>query len=597
MMPIDPHTSLRIAFNTCVRREPHPQACTPPGFEWIPGYLNQHGGLMTDYARNWLLDKWEEPYRAALTSADKEYEDCLQAGITDTKKQTGLQLRLTSKLDARRSVSESKPGMALSTQVNVRFSPTGQTYKPCDPFDPNFDPDNPVYPVDPNAQPVSLPLSTFWMGATATYDLDALEQAMRPVNSIMNPDNPLSLRDLQLDSEGVQSAVRITGHRLLPIPAGVVVIDDLQTEIEVLAIRLDFSSELAMNGAVLDTWSITGSTAAYVDFYCYYVDCSWWLPTMPAHDLLELVPRNCIEDFVFRALPSATTLIRVLAGDGRLLDTITLSINHTGTIDSRPILARHRVINSPGTPLVIAQQVNVGPAALGEEVEAVVTLPACIAGKVQIAPDSIQDYIKFPQDNVIGVRVVAGATPETIKLLLTRLSGIYHWDRDLDIRLVPMDIDIGFPLSGSWPHLMARVAISWDGCDAFLPDRDSQARAVIESWSVVETYFGQVMWNHYLTLRVVDHAAPCDAFGCIWGVIRVTWPNGTVQSKQYMCVEGDIDVPRVFTLRLATASPPSVNVELELNYDSANRRRRANGTGFDHLPVPGPVRRYQTLSP
>lgn len=53
--------SVCIPIKACVRREPHPQACTPPGFEWIPGYLNQHGGQMTVYARNWFIAKWEEP--------------------------------------------------------------------------------------------------------------------------------------------------------------------------------------------------------------------------------------------------------------------------------------------------------------------------------------------------------------------------------------------------------------------------------------------------------------------------------------------------------------------------------------------------------
>ena len=445
--------SVRIPLKVCVRREPKPQACTPPGFEWIPGYLNQHGGEMTDYALNWFIAKWDEPYQAALESAEQEYQSCLQAGMTDTKKQTGLQLHLTSKLDARRSVSESKPGMAWSTQVNVHFSPTGQTYKPCDPFDPNFDPDHPSYPVDPNAPPVSVPRSIFWKGSSATYDLDAIEQAMRPVNSLLNPANPLSLRDLRLDANSVLGAVRITGHNFLPIPAHVVVYDDLQTELEVASIRLDFSAEWANNGAVLDTWSATSLSVnnkdAYTDFYCYYLGvCSHWANPPPVFNW-NLVPPGCIDDVLIRALPSAITLVRIRAGSGETLDTITLSINHVGTIDSRPIVARHRIFNSPGTPHIVLPQVDVGPAALGVTQEVVVALPECLVGKVELAADSIQDFSLFQSDGVIGISVLPGATPESIKLRLTLERHVYHWDRDVDIRLIPMGgVDVGYPPQG-----------------------------------------------------------------------------------------------------------------------------------------------------
>jgi len=592
---------VRIPLKTCVRREPHPQACTPPGFEWIPGYLNQYGGQLTDYARNWFIDKWEEPYRAALESAEREYQDCLQGGVTDTQKPSGLQLRVASKLDARTAISESPPAVALSTQLNVHFSPTGGTPPPCDPFDP----DSPSHPIDPNAPPVSVPRSIFWRGASATYDLDALEQAMQPVNSLLNPANPLSLRDLQLTADGVMGAVRITGHSFLPIPAQVQVYDDLQTELEVASIRLDFTAEWANNGAVLDAWSAVSTNSAYTDFYCYYLGCSWWTSPPPLFNW-NLVPQGCLEDLIFRALPTAITLVRIRAGSGEPLDTLTLSINHVGTIDSRPIVARHRIFNSPGTPHQVLPEIAVGPAALGVTQEVVVALPECLVGKVELAADSIQDFSLFQSDGVIGITVLAGATPETIKLRLTLERHVYHWDRDVDIRLIPIGgVDVGYPPQGWFPHVILRVPVSWNGCDSFLPDRDSQAKVVVDAWTTTQHVHwpgGPVVvpwrWTHNLTLRVVGYAAPCDAFECLWGHIRVTWPNGTVQTQQIMCVPGDIDVPRIFTLSLPSNAPPSMQVELKLNYEAVNRRRNVAGTDFDYLLVPGsPVSHTRTITP
>jgi len=594
-------TSVRIPLKACVRREPNHQACTPPGFEWIPGYLNQYGGQLTDYARNWFIDKWEEPYRAALESAEREYLDCLQGGVTDTHKPSGLQLRVASKLAVRTTISESQPAVALSTQLNVHFSPTGGTPPPCNPFDSA----PPSYPVDPNAPPVSVPRSIFWKGASATYDLEALEHAMQPVNSLLNPANPLSLRDLQLTADGVMGAVRITGHSFLPIPAQVQVYDDLQTELEVASIRLDFTAEWANNGAVLDAWSAVSTNSAYTDFYCYYLGCSWWTSPPPLFNW-ALVPPGCLEDLIFRALPTAITLVRIRAGSGEALDTLTLSINHVGTIDSRPIVARHRIFNSPGTPHQVLSEIAVGPAALGVTQEVVVALPECLVGKVELASDSIQDFSLFQSDGVIGITVLAGATPETIKLRLTLERHVYHWDRDVDIRFIPIGgVDVGYPPQGWFPHVVLRLPVAWNGCDVYMPDRDSQAKVVVEAWTAIQHVHwpgGPVVvpwrWTHTLTLRVQDYAAPCDAFECLWGHIRVTWPNGTVQTQQIMCVPGDIDVPRIFTLSLPSNAPPSMQVELKLNYEAVNRRRNVAGTDFDYLLVPGsPVIHTRTITP
>jgi hypothetical protein len=604
--------SVRIPLKACVRREPHPQTCTPHGFEWIPGYLNQYGGEMTDYARNWFIDKWDEPYQAALESAEQEYQDCLQGGVTESQTPSGLQLRVVtlnaSKLDARTTLSESQPTVALSTQVNVHFSPTVGTPPPCDPFDPNFDPDQPSYPVDPNTPPVSVPRSLFWKGSSATYDLEAIERAMQPVNSLLSPANPLSLRDLRLDANSVMAAVRITSHNFLPIPANVDVYDDLQTELEVASIRLDFSAEWANTGGVLDTWSATSLSVnnkdAYTDFYCYYLGvCSHWANPPPVFNW-NLVPPGCIDDVLIRALPNAITLVRIRAGSGETLDTITLSINHVGTIDSRPIVARHRIFNStsipPGWPLVhaVLPQVDVGPAALGVTQEVVVVLPECLVGKVELAADAVQDFNLFQSDGVIGITVLPGATPETIKLRLTLERHVYHWDRDVDIRFIPMGgVDVGYPPQGWFPHVILRVPVSWNGCDAFNPATDSQARVAIVGWAATDMFTVSPRWLHTLTFRILDYAAPCDAFDCVWGYVRVTWPNGTVQTQQIMCVTGDIDLPRIFTLRMAGNAPPTVNVELTLYYEANNRRRQADGTDFDYLPVPGPMHRIQTLSP
>lgn len=596
---------VRIPLKTCIRREPNPQACTPPGFEWISGYLNQNGGEMSDYGRNWLLDKWDESYQAAIQTAEQEYQSCLQDRIGQQIKKpaAGLQLRVASKLDGRTLAAQadsndSDSDSARSTQVNVHFSSTGGTPLPCDPFDP----DPPSNPIDPNAPPVSVPKSVFWASAVAYYDLDALQQAIEFPGQLFNPDNPQSVRYMQLTPEGVTSAVRIAGHTFHPIPPNVEVVDDLRTEIQVTSMRLDVSSESADSGGVLATWSVYNTPQipyAYVDLGCYYWGGCGNLSPHPVYSWANLTPAPCITDLTFRAQASPICVIRVLAGNGELLDTITLTINRVGTIDARPIVTQHRLFNSPGTPLLLPQAVELTPATMGETREVVLTLPACVAGKVELAPDTIQDYVQFPQDNVIGVEVVAGDTPDTLRLRLTRLGYFYHWDRDLDIRLVPIAVDVGYPPSGWWPHVFLRVAIAWDGCGAFLPDRDSQVRAAIVGWSASDLNYPPPLrrWRHQLQLKVLDHAPPCDAFYCVWGNLRVTWPDGTLQTQQIFCVPGDIDQIRTFTRELYSSSPPTIQVELELRYGSAYRRRRANGTGFDHLEVPGPVIRQLTLTP
>lgn len=589
-------TRTHIPFHLCARREPHPQACTPPGFEWLPGYLGQYGGQLTDYGRNWLLNKWDEPYRAALETSEREYQACLEGGVTDVQPKTGLQLRVASRLDAGPIRTQAAPNGALASRLDVHFTPTGGGPVPCDPFDPEHQPGTPV------DVPASVPLSVFWTGVTASYDLEALKQAMQPVNANLNPDNPLSLRDLRLDTNGVQSAVRIAGHGFLPIPANVVTYDDLGIDLQVASIRLDFSAEWAASGAVLDEWSAISTSEAnpdaYTDFYCYYLGCPWWTPPPPVFDW-NLVPPGCLEDITIRALPTAVTVVRVSAGTGEPLGESVLSISNVGTIASRPVVARHRIFNSPGTPHQVLPLVEVGPAALGETLEVAVALPACVVGKVELAPDTIQDYNLVQQDGYLGVLALPGATSDAIKLRLTRLRNLYHWDRDVDVRFIPIGgVDVGHPPSGWFPHLILRVPVSWSGCDTFRPDTDSLAQAVIVGWSATDTYTAPPRWLHRLELRVTEYAAPCDAFDCVWGYMKVTWPNGTQQTQQIMCVAGDIDRSRVFTLKLDGNAPPTVNVELTLYYESVNRRRQVDGTDFDYLTVPGnPAIRIQTLTP
>ncbi len=586
--------SVHLPLRACVLRQPDPWANTPPGFEWIPGYLEQHSGQMTDYGRNWLINKWQEPYRAALEAAARDYQDCLRGGVGQQGggKPGGLQLRVASKLDAQTTSQGNATSTGLSSRLNVPF--------------------HPATPINPDP-PASVPHSVFWIGASATYDLDALRQAMQPVNPLLNQANPLSLRDLQLTADGVKGAVRIGGHRFLPIPSQVQPFDDLQTSLEVSTIRLDMSAEWADNGAVLDTWSAVSSgganPAAYTDFYCYYLGCAWWASPPPLFNW-NLVPRGCIEDLVFRALPTAITQVQVHAGSGETLDTITLSNSNAGTIDERPLVARHRIFNSPGTPHFVLPEVNAGQAVIGVTQDRIVALPDCLVGKVELAPDTMQDFNLFQQDGAINVSAESGVVTGTIKLRLTLLRKVYHWDRDVDIRFIPLGgIDMGYPPQGWFPHVVARVPVSWNGCGVFNPLTDSQAQVVVQGWSALALrswypdgpLLSPARWLHSLTLQVVDHAAPCDSFDCIWGSMRVTWPDGTLQTQQIMCIPGDIDTPRTFTLQMAVGSAPTVNVELELNYEGSNRRRRGlattDGSNFDYLPVPGPARRTQTLTP
>lgn len=595
-------SAVPMAFRACVRRVANPKACTPRGYEWIPGYLNQYGGQMTDYGRNWLLAKWEEPYRDALQTAEREYQECLKGGLTDATETVGLRLHVLSGLDALSIRRAGQSALALSGRVNVHFRPGSASGPPCDPFDPEASPT----PVDPDAPTVSVPRAVFWKSVSATYDLDALTLAMRPVSPNLNLEHPLALRDLCLAAEDVKAAVRILGHRFLPIPAGVHPEGGVRVDLEVASIRLDITSEWASNGVVLNEWfadspPYQANSDAYTDFQCYYLGCAWWASPPPVFDW-GLVPPGCLADLVFRALPTAITYVQVSASTGALLGRVTLGITNAGTIDSRPIVARHRIFNSPGSPHQVEPGIMVGPAPVGQTVEVSVPLPDCLVGKVELAPAASQDYSLFQQDGVIGVEALEGASPETLNLRLTLARPVYHWDRDVDIRFIPQGgVDFGYPPSGWWPHVVLRVPVAWNGCDAFQPDTDSTARIVSVGWAVADTFTTSPRWLHQMQLRVVDYAPPanhpCGGFDCVWGYVRVTWPDDVLQTQQIYCVAGDIDLPRTFTHKLASEGAPTVSVELELYYEASNRRRKADGSGFDTLPVPGPLVRQQTLTP
>ena len=589
-------SNVRLPIRQCVRRVPNRRACTPPGFEWIPGYLNQYGGQMTDYGRNWLIAKWEEPYRAALEQAEQEYQDCLRGGVKPPVTQPiGLQLRVATKVDpATGGGTASAAGLA--SRLNLQFRPTEVTRCPCDPFAP-FDPDHASYPIDPNASPVSVPRSVFWIGSSASYDISALIQAMQPLNSPWTSTNPLALRDLELTAERVMQAVRLGANRFLPIPAQVQPADDLRTETAVVALRFEITVEQADDGMVLDAWSVSDTSRAYTDFYWYYFGNCPVTPAPPQFDWNQ-VPRGCIEDLILRALPSAITTVTIKAGTGETLDAMTLATSNAGTISSRPVMARHRLFNSPAPPHFVLPTVNAGPALLATAVDINLTLPPGIVGKVELAPDASQDYLLFQDNNVVSAQVLAGTTAGSVKLRLMRRQAVYHWDRDVDIRFtLPIAADVGYPPQGWWPAVIVRVPVSWNGGDAFRPDTDCHAKVVVDSWSVSDTYSGALHWLHRLELRVTDYAPPYDAFNCLWGYLRVTWPDGTRQVLQIMCLSMNIDAPRVFTLKSGSDARPTVSVELELYYNGVNRRRQANGTDFDYLPVPGPALIRQTLTP
>ncbi len=461
-----------IPFKACKRRTPQRWACTPRGFEWIPGYLDQHGGEMTATGRNWLLEKWEEPYRAALESEEQAYQACLNPIPADGKPPRGLQLRLLSKLESVSSSRTSATASGLSTQIGVPFTSTPSVPQPCDPFDP----DQPSHPVDPNAPPVFVPRSIFWIGATATYDLDALNQAMQPVNGTLNPDNPLSLRDLQLSVDGVKGAVRITGHRFLPTPTGVLVYDDVQTELEVAAIRLDLSAEWAGSGGVLDTWqahmwqspvsqspgsqnpSGSDQPGAYTNFDCYYMGgCTQWASPPPLFNW-DFVASGCLDEVILRAQPSPVTQVRVM-GEGGLLDTLTLSINHIGSIASRPLVARHRLLKNSGTSIPLPP-IFVPPVGIGEAVEVLVAVPACLAGSVSLAAEQSIGDAQFSG-------VLLPHTEGWVKLTLTRLASLHAYQATVSIRFdLQAKVDVLFnPLADrSNLSVVASTLVTWAGC-------------------------------------------------------------------------------------------------------------------------------------
>ena len=260
--------------------------------------------------------------------------------------------------------------------------------------------------------------------ASVKAGLEGLSGAAGKINGMLaGLGAALSVAGLMAAGKASLETADIGGHRFLPIPAQVQPFNDLQTSLEVSTIRLDLSAEWASNGAVLDTWSAVSSggdnPAAYTDFYCYYLGCAWWTSPPPLFNW-NLVPRGCIEDLIFRALPTAITQVQVHAGSGEPLDTITLSNSNAGTIDSRPLVARHRIFNSPGTPHFVLPEVSAGPAVIGVTQERVVALPDCLVGKVELAPDNMQDFNLFQQGGAINVSAEPGTVPGTIKLQLLR---------------------------------------------------------------------------------------------------------------------------------------------------------------------------------
>jgi len=431
-----------------------------------------------------------------------------------------------------------------------------------------------------------------------------LQQAIEFPFQRFNPDNPQSVRYLQLTPEGVISAVRIAGHTFHPIPPNVEVVDDLRVDIQVTLIRLDIASESTDGGGVLDTWSVLADAGdlalapdSLADLGCYYWGgCEQMSPQPPRFDWSSL-PATCMEDRAIRAVASPISVIRVFAGEGQLLGTAVLTINRVGSLSARPIVSRHRVFNANGVIWSPSPQLNylslppvtvaLGPAAIGAMVEVPLTLPACLLDKVELAPDGVQLYVQSPSA-IVGIEVVAGGTPGTYRLRLTKWATFYHWDDDLTIAFVPLAVDVRIGPEGP-PYLAIPVHLAWDsGCESFWPERDSQASVRLENWQVVPAGIGS--WRHDLTLRVIDHELPCDAFFEVIGSIWVTWPNGqkfgqTITDSQTYS----------FARWLNSNAPPTVEVEIDLTYVTHYRHRRPDGSGFDRV-MPHVIRTF-SLTP
>lgn len=555
------------------------KAWLSPEWRWIPGYLETHGDVLTDYGRNWLNQKLQE-------GKDEAYQQALDACQSDLaapappESTTGVSLKVSTRLSGNGSTSGGE-GQKRAARLSVPFSPQTESV-------------------------ARVPLSVFWIGANATYDLNALNQAVQPVSGLYNANHPLSLRDVQLSSDGVVGAVVFQGHEFLPIPAGVETQDDLRVEREAISFRLDFATEWADGGA-LDNWSVPinvslpeTQVAARFDFNGYYVNGSWLVPPPPAFDWNALAV-GCLEDVLVRALPNATTRVEVRSGTDDLVGEVILSTTSAGWNTEWPLIARHRLFHSTvNPPHQTSAEISVGPSDLNAPVEVLVFLPACLAGLVEIDPANVLYFgFLYADDGSTVAEAVEWFAEDTLTVRLHRKANFYHWDRNVDIRLnISGGYDIAHSATNSWlDFIVLRVPLSWNGAGDFVP-ADSEARAVVESWSTAVYYPAPGGWMHTLGLKFLDYADPLGVL-TVSGSVRVTWPDGYQETKGlYNSTTGGIDGTLYFQRVLASNAAPTVQVRMELTYEGTNRRRRMDGSGFDYLAIPGnPAIRNQTLTP
>jgi hypothetical protein len=142
-----------------------------------------------------------------------------------------------------------------------------------------------------------------------------------------------------------------------------------------------------------------------------------------------------------------------------LLATLTLSINHIGSIASRPLVARHRLLKNSGTSIPLPP-IFVPPVGIGEGVEVLIAVPACLAGFASLAAE------QYPGDTQFSVVILQHAEG-WVKLTLTRLASLHTYQAAVEVRFdLQTKADVLFNPLADRPGitLVASTLVTWSGC-------------------------------------------------------------------------------------------------------------------------------------
>jgi hypothetical protein len=248
--------------------------------------------------------------------------------------------------------------------------------------------------------------------------------------------------------------------------------------------------------------------------------------------------------------------------------------------------------------------------ALGETREFVITLPACVVGKMRIAPANLQSIpstsvtywngnFGLVSNSNIGFQVLAGDSPETVKVRLTANMRVAVWDFDLAIRLIAEGV---ITPTIHTPHILLKIPVSGFAN----PDWANVSGSIVSSvsWGVRSIPGSINFHSHWTTVTVTAVASHPDFNAWIKFIhLRVGASEGSVTVRDSISV-GEIETIRVTVSPSGPhasysfqkpAHPPAV-IEMSPKNTTWNHvKRQANGT-YLSLPQPSVPFPFQSYS-